>query len=1613
MAEVFKQSFAEGVDLDSGKKRIKQTKALFIKNMTANVNVNPGAAAGAGYNLGVYTPLEKTTQLPVTLPSGRNYCIGFFSSEQTNEGYAFIFNSSNQHCILVIDGETGNVRIVYKGPLLPFVLDPQYFLTEGRVVLELRSFVDKVTGKESYFKFLIFANNYTNQFCVSVEDSIATNSFSTAFFITTSSFYDPLELIHLGVPTPLKPIGLDTPVAYVPATSDATEQNLLVRNGWQFRIKWVDVYGRESEHGIISAPYITVVGGGCLLVSNGLPRGVMLNFEAGNPLVDKIYVEYRKWVGNDRAGALASGWQLYEVFDKYDNSANVEWYNRSLNPLFTTVGSGITYDATTNTFAYTFTADKNSIPVDPTETSRIEPELPRISAGVFAFNKRIGLFNNVRGFEPIAPAIVNKVAFGVQTPSSSPCAAPPTRTIKLLINVYNPYGDYSAICRQSYGKYVFGNSDSGGCDGGTSFQKGHTSSFKLGQVFADQVNPGFIVYLAGTPYKGITQQVDFDPATGAIVYQGMGSGISFPHHAMQMVTITDVPAGVYAARVSSHKSTINDPDYQKTSTYIAGTVPIYDLNLPGNRRHDMALFPYKEMIIDCTAGDVTLTNPTDFMFLLLDLGDGVKSGACDGYLYECPGGAPVEMNPIELGGITSTGTISDGYGSFFTDHNGFWFVTSGGKPRAAIWTNFCDGAGMVMVSQYIGNQSSIQHGNGSGSITGHCWGDDGNWTLGGAVFLKPTTYEAHGRRVIRQKFTTCTSSTIGVPGVPVVMTKGAVGVTDGTGTVSLIAHNRYRYNSSFPGSSTPYLGNLVPDFATSPGNTDQLIFSQKGGCTWTACGTCNTSIASATIQYIACFDPSIGCTGTVPPRTLCLTPLQVQMTGVGLYGCQTGGKYPVAIVLYDDIGRCTAPQVRQGQSAFVTMPNLNDVGYQQFALPSINVTIDPTFAVDPMYKRMGFLVGSNMAFSDFISWPADWVQPVDNTGETNSVNPTAIRLYYGSLNEYNKQNNFSANTGWEFITTGNQNGSPVEGDVIQFIMNGDGSWLPSVISAPVTYDQSGTFITIPYLPELAGLKNNCLFRVIRPVPNTSSDYVPFYEVTTIPLINGAPDPSQLSLVLPYFDSYLLTRLLPVPRLKGQPYAISPTSYPTTPNPILYTSSNQDATLDTSGYSTSNINNANGVVIFEVTDDPVSYPFLFESPSAADLWGSHIAFRGRVFFPNPSQAQQRSSTEVAISDELLDRGTLNYLSYFESRNVITFDANAWGGIVSAFVETSVILFITERDNFMVNYGTSNLKTDSQGNVVSQNQYGVFSTPERKTGCNYGCDPRDLNTIRRYAGIVYWLDRSGYVVAHNFGAAKAVQYNGYDGYISNKIATVNSLNSNPSNGLTYFIGGIDPKNWEYYFSSFNIPNSGVPNYINNTDEVNLLLNETLCLDLDSGILKGSPAFTPEYYGQMGGYYLSKNMFTFKGGQPYIHHNGINGGAPFNNFYGVQCKKIVRLVVNGGPDNEKVKRFMWNEVYCKEHKFVVSKVLTESGQQSRILGALWFFMDKFWTSDYKCDLNTLFDPSLPPVVLANPLYEGDTLYGTYAEVTYQSENADDAAYCELSSIVNYYIEETNSAK
>ena len=90
----------KGIDVDSDELYLTEANACFIKNLTYEVNDNNTANIDEGSNAGAFTPLESNTRLcNLQLPTGKNFCIGYYESRELAEGYVFVWNSNNNHLI--------------------------------------------------------------------------------------------------------------------------------------------------------------------------------------------------------------------------------------------------------------------------------------------------------------------------------------------------------------------------------------------------------------------------------------------------------------------------------------------------------------------------------------------------------------------------------------------------------------------------------------------------------------------------------------------------------------------------------------------------------------------------------------------------------------------------------------------------------------------------------------------------------------------------------------------------------------------------------------------------------------------------------------------------------------------------------------------------------------------------------------------------------------------------------------------------------------------------------------------------------------------------------------------------------------------------------------------------------------------------------------------------------------------------------------------------------------------------------------------------------------------------------------------------------------------------
>lgn len=1469
----------QGIDMDSDELRMQQNKAAFMKGLTFNVNKNASSQAGEGNNLYVLTPLEgnKNAVTQFSLPGGDNQCIGSFECKETNEAYFFIWNSGQDHTIIRISGN-GDNQIVYYGRYLNFQNDPKYYISEGRCVMYVVEHLD-LDGVKKQRKLLIFTDNYNDQRCISIEDSINTSYFQIPYF-TNVAGYDcsPGYLINLGVANSQKCIGI-TPITQT--EDDENLPNLMNNKGWEWRIKYVDHYDRQSEPGIISDRYFVSIGQNCIQTNPKLPRCVTLNIDAGCPLVEHIEIWFRTCTTNNSGLSTDSDWFLYDTLDKYDNCSSDKWYERTIN-------SNLDYNTEDNTFDYKFCADKECQPIDVALSSRTENPLPLTSSGVAPINQGIMLSNNVRGFDPLECEQLDKISYTVTDPNTG-CDNTALRKVVIYVPIYNPQGGYLS------GLWVYEG------DNPTIFWGHGTSSQNpqnYGQYFVPG-NYGFLGYFAGTQYTAMSTQVYLEVHTGKETYLGfipfpkttnIGPQSSVPGNTGTFIFQKfefEVPPGKYSFRIAS-PLVLRSEGYQFTSTNVYGQCLMN--NCPSKTSE------IKELEIDCCAGDVILNQPTDTTLVIYDMSFGPY--VCGHIKQDSQTLLPIEYVPIS--DFTSGNMII----TPFTDHNGFFFGASSGLyAQLRLDVDVCVTTEIIIIPS-----------------TG------GNFTYSLQYAYGPGAFPVEAQRLIEGNVKTC-DGTVGIAGALVVALGAQWTLTDSNGHFKLILHQRL--NVTLP--------------------PDTLILSQSGGCVLVDCDDgCDRCFDDKFVAYNDC--------ATYPNRGVVVSDWLADILG-NVKGPSNGGRYGLGITMYDWMGRHSF--IQANESHYITTKDITET--HAFAFSTIGYALDPSIVFPPWVHFIVFSVTQNLNLDDYISWVADSVQLIDSGGNVNSSAPVKIRIYYESLNEYNKQNGFATNTNWQFLvpdTTGEK--VSVAGDRVQFILNGDGTWFSKNINVQVTYDQAGKYFDIAYINELKDLKAGALIKLIRPKDCITQNI--YYDTcSTVRVRNGIPE--RFSGTINTFDAYFLNRQIPIP---------------------------QEQT------------DSAGKIVRTVI--ATYFSFFFESPSPSDFWGDHCANRGRPNVKNPYERQRRFGSEIARSKALLSNGNFNGLSFYSDDDRTEFEEQEWGNIVVALPEINTILVICEHNNFIVGFNDTIPVINDAGQLVVASSNNRFGPPQRKIGSDYGCQPQDINTIRKLQGIVIYLDRNRFsLLQHDYSEAKDIAVNGYKGYINRKIRFVNEENLN--NGRAYnwaFIGGVNPRNNEYFLTAFGrkLNTEGIgPLFINNSHNVVINANESICIDYNTGALKSFAPFTPEYFGTLNGYYLDRAMITVRDGIPWVHV--VEAGTVYNNFYLVQCKKIIQIVNNLSP--EKVKRFMYAEVYCPQHKFIADSVTTESNQQSHIPAVYWEYRGKFWCAAFLCDVNTFQDPNSPIIAIA-PLTDGNVLTGRWNKVTYISEDADDGKYCELDGIITY---------
>ena len=1564
--------------------------AVFIKNLSTYIGANNEiGAATAGQNVAVLKPLQANEiycNLANEPDPGQNICVGAKGFPQVNRVYVWVWNPNGNHFIYRINGDTRTCEMVKIDPCFNFQLDPKHFIHDTAAWLEVFTLVDPDTGLEVVKEELYWTDGFNYQGYLRVQDSIDTNGFDETLYPYFKGNYDKCNLVRMGIPTPKSCIEIqEIPVKddYVTVqsfsnvnirfaspniiivnsslnvnilpndkiviplgniisgeylvqsifTNSTTStimlqgspfvssgfvdadflisrlsgigvNNNLLFNTWQFRVSYVDVWGRVSLWGIISDMYIPGIND-CIATSSNLARCLNLIFSAGDPTINSIDIAYRNC--NDET------WRKETTLFLYNGSNIGKWWLRQRNP-------DIEYDPVTNRISYKFCRDKECEAIAVEETNMLQPALPKTSQALVKLPNLLAVANNKDGFNPFPKSLRDKFGLEVLPPPATDLGL---RNITIYCPIWNSAEPAFFSVSKGRNGYFFGNNTLIPLIG---IQGPAETIYQ--QSFKNLEQSGFNGYLVGGG-SCISTQVYFDE-NGVMLDDPLHNKglVAFnqtnpvPHFTLQKFVFNNVPKGKYVFRLASHLSdSTTDPNYRQTSTTVWGRCnysrtggdprdAYFNIDLQ-NRQAS------QELVIDVCNGNYNTLDINEIL-VILDMSaavNGQPTQASCGYVYETSKNRKDEL-PIELAYVTYTGGQ---FGSGITDHNGFYYYGTRGSNRDLIISirDNCTTKQMV-VPQTTAAGTEFRN------------------------FIADTNFPGYSNRQCNRVFIKgqllLNNSNIGVSNVAVVLTRGYTAITDDDGYFEIIAHD--------------YVKGLL--------RLDKVIIS-PAGCAYTAAG--GGCLPDFQINFTVCV-------GGCPERKIDVG------TGVLVYetqrGLLSGGSYSGFVSGYDWLGRKTFAQPIKN----ITIPSV--IQSQSIAPSVISGTIDPTAVFPDEIKYITYSISEETTIDKYLSWIVDRFEFIDNTGAINNVTPSQIRIYYQSIIEYSAVNNYNTTTAWQFIPTG-QN-TPAISDKVQFILNGDGKFFDKNITSLVKYDQSGTYFTIDYTSDLRDLKNSALIRLMRPKTCTGTE--PCFEICkVVEVVNGKAQ--ENSFVLNFFDTYYLSRQIPVPAVLS--------SEPTT------TQVTTASTID--GITTT------------VTQTPVpkaqvlelrTFGFRFEHGSPSNFWGDNCKNFGRINVKNPYEAELLHPNQIATGGALSANGQLNYLAYFDEigkHDVLLSDTS---GIVAVIVENGLLFIITQNDNCQIGYNDNLARINEQGQVLVPSAASRFGQPERKVGDRYGCSLIDKMSIQSRDGLVMYASRSrGEAVQYNFSQITSltkdetqitpgVQQGKYDA------AFIAKIKSMQADSTRFFVGGIDPNSNEYLLTDFSLSNLS---YINTQRTYLPNVNETVVFDIKTKTFKGWRSFTPEGFAYLDGDLLNRNLFTFKGATAYSHYN-VNTNNLYNTFYGVKCERVIDIVAN--KPVFKKKKWLSISNYCKQSLYFSDQIITEAGQLS------YLYLDNFQKADFfsfapfMCDINTPQDAALGVQINNNPLMEGNQLYGLWIRVRLIGEPSMDDKYSELFGIV-----------
>lgn len=1513
---------------DKSEAYISSNEATFLKNYRIGFNKNQLKDGNDGGNYGVGTGYNSTTKLPDIqgLPEGTNLCVLTKNAIETNELYVGYWNSNGIHTIYVIDGSTLEVNIVDIGSHLNFSADPKYRMPDHRCLLRVFYTSDHEEDRTIKEKILIYTDGYNWQRWIPVRAAVATGGFDAEkfpYFKLHAPHYDRQEFINYAVHPPMLPPVL-TPVAVSPA--DYGKPNNLVDKSIQIAYVYILTDGRTSTLSPYSVPHV-YARSGCSGNDANAVRCLKVDLYAGSALVEKIQVLHRSCGGN---------WQLYDTIEKFSNCQENDSamlgtnYWERVNPW-----SGLDYDAESNTISYRYCGDKESSIYSKDDALRIQNDLPIASTAITPAGDTVLMGNNKYFYDNFECDLLSDFEIFVEHRDGDLVVVP--KTVNIKVYAYLSRGDYA-------NQFVWKtNAESKDHRFGSFFEvqgrnwavfpdsEDKKFNLKLGE------KEGFICYLAGTSYYAYGKQYLVDNSGNKtlinVVDLSDTAQVERIRAAIQGNTgyviqefEFNVPAGNYVARLAGHQAELDDV-YTKTSTYVSGIVNRGSLN--GYGLDSNTIDRRKEIVIQACGGDVdTFNSGNGAFYVFVPWEMNFRNGAerlgrfIEGYVTE----DNIDNVPVErVHYLSNHGGAPYKQNGGYTDHNGFYFDISGSGDSENSEVTFY--AKVNCITPGPANASSPTF---KTTISGgRGYYPEQNISMQSAL----GNYGPCNRVLVRGKIVDAVSGN-GLSGVGITVESTQTFYSNAQGEFELIIHD------------DPYSVRNSKIFYNS-GNSCAFV-SVDNGCV-------------ATDNYNSALSACNSCQVRIYPSTF---NKEFKVQSRSYKSLKEGGRYGVGIVGGDAAGRVNYVN----NIGYLDVPSFLD--YKKFSPTLISWEKTGTTKFPSWVKWVSFVITNNLNNKKYLQWVADKIDFLDVNGDKTSTANGAIlaKISIQSLLDYNKDNNFSTVTAYQFVKgdririyddgNGKLFDPAVDGGFLEYVIRGTNF---DVVENKESEDgvEDGKSLLIDYDSRLLALKGKCGFWIEIVSPRETTDMELYCETGDVyPVVDGVILDTEQD-ILSAYDSYFVNRKIIVPGCSGKTF---------------------------------------------------THPFV--SSSITDYWGENCNSCGRIMSKDEKAEQTWYTDDVITSDNSVNEGRVNGLGTFRNQNRKQFKGQEWGGIVAMHAERGIIFFICLNDWFLTDYNQNYVKATAAG-LLQVNLEGNLSDPHQKVGDNYGCEFSDTATIDFYDGLVVWQDlKKDAVLVSDYRSVADIASVDNKSYFINKFRHISTHNEQLSDAdylgnLFECSGCIDPVS-KCYFLTFRKRRNfsmATPAFINNEREIFYDMQETIVFDLEAKEWKGFTGFTPEMYSR-----FRRNegneLITFAAGGIYFH----NGNSKTTNvFYGVKTEQVIEIVCIG--EEQKDKLFQSIAMDSRGAAYFIDSITTSNPQTYSYLPISYLKKKEgvFYASLLR---NTNVYPNLNNPRESN-LIDGGSITGLWMKVRLVRDIRVIDSYSELNYLFLRYIPREKSKK